>query len=61
MHLQAEFNAERQLAIRAFAESGFDEFMRLPGYVMDMQAKTHAYVLMGMKLTTDIENTGAGD
>ncbi|HRH94397.1 MAG TPA: GNAT family N-acetyltransferase [Prosthecobacter sp.] len=60
-HLQAEFNAERQLAIRAFAESGFHELMRLPDYVKDMQAKTHAYVLMGMNLTTDIENTGAGD
>ena len=60
-HLQAEFNAERELAIRAFRESGFDELLRLPGYVMDMQARTHAYVLMGMKLTTDIENTGAGD
>ena len=42
-------------------EEGFNELLRLPGYVMDMQARTHAYVLMGMKLTTDIENTGAGD
>jgi len=60
-HLQAEFNAERQLAIRSFAESGFVELMRLPEYVKDMQAKSHAYVLMGMDLTTDIENTGGGD
>lgn len=60
-HLQAEFNAERELAIRAFSESGFHELLRLSGYVMDMQAKTHTYVLMGMKLTPDIENTGAGD
>ena len=60
-HLQAKFNAERELAIRAFIEEGFNELMRLPGYVMDMQARTHAYVLMGMKLTTDIENAGAGD
>jgi len=60
-HLQAEFNAERQVAIHAFVEAGFDELMRLPDYVKDMQAKTHAYVLMGMNLTTDIENTGAGD
>lgn len=60
-HLQAEFNAERQLAIRSFTESGFAELMRLPDYVKDMEAKSHAYVLMGMDLTTDIENTGGGD
>lgn len=60
-HLQSEFNAERVLAIRAFAEAGFDELMRLRGYVKDMQAQTHDFVLMGMRLTTDIENTGAGD
>jgi GNAT superfamily N-acetyltransferase len=60
-HLQAEFNAERQLAIRSFAESGFVELMRLPDYVKDMQAKSHTYVLMGMDLTTAMENTGGGD
>lgn len=60
-YLQAEFNAERQLAIRSFTESGFAELMRLPDYVKDMQAKSHAYVLMGMDLTTAIENTGGGD
>lgn len=60
-HLQAEFNAERQLAIHAFKESGFDELMHLPKYVKDMQAKAHDYLLMGMNLTTDIENAGAGD
>jgi hypothetical protein len=60
-HLQSEISAERVLAIRAFAETGFDELMRLRGYVKDMQAKTRDFVLMGMRLTTDIENTGAGD
>lgn len=60
-HLQAEFNAERELAIQAFRAAGFDELMRVPGYVMDMQAKSHTYVLMSMDLTTDIENAGAGD
>jgi hypothetical protein len=59
--LQAEFNAERQLAIRSFAASGFVELMRPPDYVKDMQAKSHTYVLMGMDLTTAMENTGGGD
>ncbi len=60
-HLQAEFNAARSVAIQAFAECGFVEFVRLPDYVMDMQAATHAYVLMGLSLGTDLENAGAGD
>lgn len=61
LHLQAEFNAARTVAIQSFAECGFAELVRLPDYVMDMQAKTHAYVLMGMSLGTDPENAGAGD
>lgn len=61
LHLQAEFNAARTVAIQSFAECGFAELVRLPDYVMDMHAKTHAYVLMGMSLGTDPENAGAGD
>jgi hypothetical protein len=37
------------------------EFARIPNYVMDMQARTHTYVLMGMSLATAMENAGAGD
>lgn len=60
-YLQSEFNGERTVAIRSFAEAGFVELIKLPDYVMDMQAKTHPYVLMSMTLSTSLENTGAGD
>lgn len=59
-HLQAEFNGERENAIHAFKEAGFVELLRLKDYVMDMQAKTHPFVLMGLRLT-DPDNAGAGD
>ena len=60
-HLQTEMNGERELAIRAFKSEGFVEHLRLRDYVMDMQAKTHVYVLMGMSLAVSAENAGAGD
>lgn len=60
-HLQSEFNGERVVAIRSFAEAGFVELVRIADYVMDMQARPHPYVLMGMKLGIDHENAGAGD
>lgn len=59
--LEAEFNGERDVAIRSFAECGFIELARLPGYLQDMEAQEHDFVLMGMKLTTELENAGAGD
>lgn len=59
--LEAEFNGERDTAIRTFKENGFDELVRLPEYLRDMDAKYHDFVLLGMNLATDIELTGAGD
>ncbi len=59
--LEAEFNGERDSAIRTFVECGFDELVRLPDYLQDMKARYHDFVLLGMNLTTDIELTGAGD
>ena len=59
--LEAEFNGERERAIRSFIECGFDELVRLPDYLQDMKARYHDFVLLGMNLTTDIELTGAGD
>jgi len=59
--LEAEFNGERETAIRTFVECGFDELVRLPDYLQDMTARYHDFVLLGMSLTTDIELTGAGD
>lgn len=49
------------LSIESFAKCGFVELVRLPDYLRDMQAQPHDYVLMGLKLSVDFENTGGGD
>ena len=59
--LEAEFNGERKNTILSFAMCGFEELVRLPDYLQDMQAQPHDYVLMGLNLALDYENTGAGD
>ena len=59
--LEFECNAEREIAQRAFAEAGFVEFMRLPGYVRDMAGIAHDFVLMGMDISTNPDFAGAGD
>jgi hypothetical protein len=46
---------------RGFKVAGFDEIARLPDYLQDMKAKTYDWVLLGMKIITDLENAGAGD
>ncbi len=58
--LEAEFIAEQAAAIKMFALLGFSELMRAPGYVKDMQAVRHDYVLMGLDLRTDEEYAGVG-
>ncbi|MEW6305653.1 MAG: GNAT family N-acetyltransferase [Verrucomicrobiota bacterium] len=59
-HVEAEFIAQQEAAIKVFAMLGFTEFLRLEDYVKDMQAITHDYVLMGLQLTTDEEYAGMG-
>jgi GNAT superfamily N-acetyltransferase len=59
--LESEFNGERRRALQALAMFGFEELVRLPGYVQDMNADLHDYVLMGFKLVPDEDNLGAGD
>lgn len=59
--LEAEFNGERKNTVHSFIKCGFVELLRLPNYLRDMQAQPHDYVLMGMDLEVDYENTGAGD
>jgi len=59
--LEAEFNGERKVAIRALEELGFRQMLRLPDYVVDMCAVTHDYVLMGRNLKVDEEYAGIGD
>jgi len=51
--LEAEFNGERDIAIREFADIGFSELVRLPDYVRDIHRDDHDYVLMGMDIATD--------
>jgi RimJ/RimL family protein N-acetyltransferase len=59
--LEAEFNGEREVAIRDMAMLGFEELAHLPDYLQDMQAQCHDYVLMGMDIITSEEYTGGGD
>ena len=58
--LEAEFIGQQATAIKMFAMLGFSELMRAPGYVKDMQAIKHDYVLMGLDLKTDEEYAGVG-
>jgi GNAT superfamily N-acetyltransferase len=58
--VEAEFIGEQDAAMKMFALMGFSSLMRLEGYVKDMQAITHDYVLMGLDLKTDEEYAGMG-
>lgn len=58
--VEAEFIGEQEAAIRMFALLGFSNLLRLDGYVKDMQAIKHDYVLMGLGLKTDEEYAGVG-
>ena len=58
--LEAELNGERKVAIRALELLGFRQLLRLPDYVLDMQAQLHDYVVMGMDLSTDEDYAVAG-
>lgn len=58
--VEAEFIGEQSAAIRLFEFLGFTPLVRLPGYVRDMQAVDHDYILMGMELKTDEEYAGMG-
>ncbi|MCX6925224.1 MAG: GNAT family N-acetyltransferase [Verrucomicrobia bacterium] len=58
--VEAEFIGEQEAAIKMFALLGFSNLVRLEGYVKDMQAITHDYVLMGLELKTDEEYAGMG-
>ncbi|MFO1485680.1 MAG: GNAT family N-acetyltransferase [Verrucomicrobiaceae bacterium] len=59
--LEAEFNGERKNTAQSFIKCGFEELLRMPDYLRDMQAQPHDYVLMGMDLTVQYENAGTGD
>lgn len=59
--LEAEFLGDSEDGIRVFSAVGFDELVRLPSYVQDMEAGYHDYVLMGMDLMPPEEFCMAGD
>ncbi len=59
--LEAEFNGERKNTVGSFARCGFTELLTLPDYLLDLQGLPHDYILMGISLLVDYENTGAGD
>ena len=58
--LEAEFLAEQKAARYLFSTLGFSELLFLEGYVKDMQAMSHDYILMGMDTTTPEDLTHAG-
>jgi GNAT superfamily N-acetyltransferase len=59
--LEAEVNGERKIARHVLAQFGFGELLHLNDYVLDMQAVTHDYVLMGLNLKVDEEYAGVGE
>lgn len=61
LRLEAEFNGERAAAIRCFQEAGFQEMLRIPGYLKDMKGEAHEWVLLGMKIQLDADLAAPGD
>lgn len=59
--LEAEFNGERDNAIRCFQAAGFREMARMKNYLKDMSGGVHDWVLLGMNLLPSTECMGAGD
>jgi GNAT superfamily N-acetyltransferase len=58
--VEAEFIGEQEAAIKMFALLGFSNLVNLEGYVKDMQAVQHDYILMGLDLKTEEEYAGMG-
>jgi GNAT superfamily N-acetyltransferase len=58
--VEAEFIGDQEAAVKMFALLGFSNLVRLEGYVKDMQAVGHDYILMGVDLKTDEEYAGVG-
>ncbi len=59
--LESEINGEREVAIQSMAAAGFEELVRLPESIQDMEAEFHDYVLLGMRLVASFECLGTGD
>ena len=59
--LEAEFNGERKNTVASFAKCSFTGLLNVPDYLLDLQGQPHDYVLMGLSLLADYEDTGGGD
>lgn len=59
--LEAEFNGERTVAIRALEDIGFCKLLNLPQHILDMKTVAHDYVFMGADLHVDEEYAGVGE
>lgn len=59
--LEAEFNGERKNTVASFAKCSFTGLLTVPDYLLDLQGQPHDYVLMGLSLLADYEDTGGGD
>jgi GNAT superfamily N-acetyltransferase len=59
--LEAEFNGERKVAIRALEDIGFSKLLSLPSHILDMKTIAHDYVFMGADLHMDEEYAGVGE
>jgi GNAT superfamily N-acetyltransferase len=59
--LEAEFNGERTVAIRALEDIGFCKLLSLPRHILDMKTVPHDYVFMGADLHVDEEYAGVGE
>jgi len=61
LRLESELNGDRENAIKALAEAGFEQFIRLNDYIQDMRGNFHDYVLMGTALRATFGDLGVGD
>lgn len=59
--LEAEFNGERKVAIRALEDLGFSRLLDLPQHILDMNTVPHDYIFMGADLHVDEEYAGVGE
>lgn len=58
--MEAEFFDKQEQAIKMFGLLGFSNLLRVPEYVKDMQAISHDYILMNLRLITEEEYAGMG-
>ncbi len=58
--VEAEFIGKQEAAVKMFSIIGFAPLLNLPGYVRDMEANSHDYVVMKMGLRTPEEYAGMG-